>query len=141
MLTKRNANVTRQMAERDLTEKQMENLRSVLRGLLTGLTQKQVAERIGKGPSTVSGILSRRQRASLALAHRIADAADIPIDEIMGKLPKRPYALDAAIRFAHATGIPESVTAEFAKTADLTAPAEDLYFEIRALARRKDRRR
>ncbi len=133
------------MAERDLTEKQMENLRAVLRGLLTGLPQKQVAERIGKRPSTVSGILSKRQFASLALAHRIAKAAEISIDEIMGKptqaLSKRAYALDAAIRFAHATGIPESVTAEFAKTADLAAPAEDLYFEIRALARRKERRR
>lgn len=51
----------------------------------SGTSQHALAKRIGVNPSYVSLILGRRRVPSLRIAAKIADAANIPIESLLGR--------------------------------------------------------
>jgi len=48
----------------------------------TGASQKEIAMAVGSDPGTISRIVRGLQRPSLALALKIANAANIPVESL-----------------------------------------------------------
>ena len=120
---------------RDFSKDQIEAVQDALRRMQRALTQKQIAELIGTDQSTISGILSGRQGVRHALAERIALLSGMTLAELFGTplTKRRPFALEAAIAFAHANGIPKESTEDYEKfEAYPDGSAENIYFEIKS---------
>jgi transcriptional regulator with XRE-family HTH domain len=52
-----------------------------------GMTQRQLAERIGVVPTTVANIEQGVTKAGFKTAHRLADALGTTVDELRGPAP------------------------------------------------------
>ncbi len=132
-------------ADRNLDKRQIHNFVGVLRRLLSsGLNQTKVAKLLGVEQPTISGILHGKQGVSVGTAIRLAEVADIALEEIMGVTTSQPlsFSLEAACKFARANGISEDVISDYcALETGNGMPAEDIYFEIRTLAKSRSRTR
>jgi len=66
-----------------------------------GLTQKELAEKLGKTPQYVSKIENNISSPNVKTIDKIAMALNVPIEDITGKTPKLDQSKDFGEKYAH----------------------------------------
>jgi hypothetical protein len=83
---------TQERRQRDLTDAENEHVRRLVRELLKrdGVTQINLAPRIGLKQPALSGFLGERQGTSRSVAHRAAKIAGVDVEDVLAGRPVHP---------------------------------------------------